>query len=122
MPRRKVLVAGASGLVGSAAVRHFAQLKDWDVVGVSRRIPPGLPGATLLSVDLTDKRRCAEVFGQMADVTHLVYAAVNEKPGLVEGWRDREQMQLNLAMLDNLFAPLAAAAPGLRHVSLLQGT
>ena len=121
MPKRKVLVAGASGLVGSAAVRHFAGLKDWDVVGVSRRIPTGLP-ATLLSVDLTDKRRCAEVFGQMSDVTHLVYAAVNEKPGLVEGWRDREQMRLNLAMLENLFAPLAAAAQGLRHVSLLQGT
>ncbi|HKA52859.1 MAG TPA: SDR family oxidoreductase [Candidatus Binatia bacterium] len=122
MPKRKVLVAGASGLVGGAAVRHFAGLKDWDVVGVSRRIPAGLQGATLLSVDLTDKRRCAEVFGQMGDVTHLVYAAVNETPGLVQGWRDREQMRLNLAMLDNLFAPLAATAKGLQHVSLLQGT
>jgi len=122
MPKRKVLVAGASGLVGGAAVRHFAGLKDWDVVGVSRRIPAGLQDATLLSVDLTDKRRCAEVFGQMGDVTHLVYAAVNETPGLVQGWRDREQMRLNLAMLDNLFAPLAATAKGLQHVSLLQGT
>ena len=122
MPKRKVLVAGASGLVGSAAVRHFARLNDWDVVGVSRRIPTGLEGVTLLSVDLTDKRRCAEVFEQLTDVTHLVYAAVNEKPGLIQGWRDREQMATNLAMLENLLEPLEAAAQGLQHVSLLQGT
>ncbi len=122
MPKRKILVAGASGLVGFAALRHFTQLADWEVVGVSRRVPGGLEGATLISVDLTDKARCAEVFGQMSDVTHLVYAAVNEKPGLVQGWRDRNQMELNLAMLKNLFEPLEAAAKGLQHVSLLQGT
>ena len=39
MPKNKVLVAGASGLVGYAAVRHFASLPDWDVVAVSRRAP-----------------------------------------------------------------------------------
>jgi nucleoside-diphosphate-sugar epimerase len=122
MAKKKVLIAGASGLVGSAAVRCFAQLGDWDVVGVSRRTPEGVTGASFVSVDLTDTRRCAEVFGQMTDVTHVVYAAVNEKPGLVEGWKDREQMQLNLTMLANLFAPLEAAAKDLQHVSLLQGT
>lgn len=122
MPKRTVLVAGASGLVGFAAIRHFTTLADWEVVGVSRRIPAGLDGATLISVDLTDKRRCAEVFGQMSAVTHLVYAAVNEKPGLIQGWVEREQMQLNLAMLQNLFEPLEAAAKNLQHVSLLQGT
>jgi nucleoside-diphosphate-sugar epimerase len=121
MPKKKMLVAGASGLVGFAAVKHFAQLKDWDVVGVSRRIPSGLDGATVISVDLQDRARCAEVFSQMHDVTHVIYAALYEKPGLVQGWRERDQMETNLAMLDNLFAPLAAAA-NLQHVSLLQGT
>jgi nucleoside-diphosphate-sugar epimerase len=122
MAKKKMLIAGASGLVGSAAVRHFARLPDWDVVGVSRRTPAGVAGATFVSVDLMDERRCAEVFGRMTDVTHLVYAAVSEQPGLVAGWKDREQMRLNLAMLTNLFAPLEAAATGLQHVSLLQGT
>jgi len=32
-------------LVGFAAVRHFMQLPGWEVVGISRRIPPGLEGA-----------------------------------------------------------------------------
>jgi NAD(P)-dependent dehydrogenase (short-subunit alcohol dehydrogenase family) len=35
----KVLIAGASGLVGFAAVRHFARLENWGVVAISRRIP-----------------------------------------------------------------------------------
>src|SRR5258708_34504683 len=103
MPKRKVLVAGASGLVGFAAVKHFAQLPDWETVGVSRRIPPGLEGATLLSVDLTDPARCAEVFSQMPDVTHVVYPALNEKPALVRGWQERDKMQPNFAMQQNLF-------------------
>ena len=122
MAKRKVLVAGSSGLVGHAAVRHFAQLPDCEVVAVSRRTPEAVSGARFISLDLLDKRRCAEVFSAMADVTDLVYAAVNEKPGLLEGWLDREQMQTNLAMLRNLFEPLEAVAKGLRHVSLLQGT
>jgi nucleoside-diphosphate-sugar epimerase len=125
MPRQKVLIAGASGLVGSAAIRLFSQLDDWDVVTVSRRTPPGVERlrATFIPVDLLDQQRCSEVFGRMADVTHLAYAAVNEKPGdLVGGWRDREQMQTNLTMMRNLFEPLAASAKDLQHVSVLQGT
>ena len=58
----------------------------------------------------------------MADVTHVVYAALYEKPGLVQGWRERDQMETNLAMLRNLFAPLSATATDLQHVTLLQGT
>lgn len=122
MRKRQILIAGASGLVGFAAVRHFAQRDDWEVTAVSRRVPVGVDRATFLSVDLLDKRRCNEVFGQMSEVTHLVYAAVNEKPDLLGGWLDREQMQTNLAMLQNLFEPLEAAAKNLQHVSLLQGT
>jgi len=122
MPKKKILVAGASGLVGFAAVKHFSQLPNWDVVGASRRIPAGLDGATLLSVDLSDKARCTEVFGQMHDVTHLIYAALYEKPGLVQGWLERDQMETNLAMLQNLFEPLTVAAKALQHVTLLQGT
>ncbi|MGO9263985.1 MAG: SDR family oxidoreductase [Candidatus Binataceae bacterium] len=122
MAKRKVLVAGASGLVGHAAVRHFAALPECEVVAVSRRTPDAVPGAKFLSVDLLDQSRCAEVFSQMGDVTHLVYAAVNEKPGLMDGWLDREQMQTNLTMLRNLFEPLEPVAKNLQHVSLLQGT
>ena len=122
MAEKKVLVVGASGLVGFAAVRHFASLDEWDAVGVSRRIPDGLEGATLISVDLQDHARCRAVFSQMHDVTHVVYTALYEKPGVVQGWRERDQMETNLRMLENLFEPLTGAATNLQHVSLLQGT
>jgi NAD(P)-dependent dehydrogenase (short-subunit alcohol dehydrogenase family) len=35
MDRKKVLVAGVSGLVGYAAARRFAREPGWDVVGVA---------------------------------------------------------------------------------------
>jgi nucleoside-diphosphate-sugar epimerase len=120
--RKKVLVAGVSGLVGSAAARRFAADPDFDVVGVARRRPEGLEGVELVAVDLLDRDACAEALTGHADVTHVVYAALYEMPGLLTGWRDRHQMDTNLAMLRNLFDPLVQAAPGLEHVSLLQGT
>jgi nucleoside-diphosphate-sugar epimerase len=122
MAKRKILIAGASGLVGHAAARHFAKLDGWEVVAVSRRTPLPVEGVTFISVDLLDARRCEEVFSQMSDVTHLAYAAVNEKPNLLEGWLERKQMEVNLTMLRNLFEPLHRAARQLKHITLLQGT
>jgi hypothetical protein len=52
----------------------------------------------------------------------MIYAALHEKPGLVRGWRESDQMTVNLAMLRNLVEPITSGAPRLRHVSLLQGT
>ena len=122
MAKNKVLIAGASGLVGHAAVEHFAALPGWDAVGVSRRTPTDLEGAALFSVDLTDPAACDRLFGAMGDVTHLVYAALSESPGLMPGWLDSEVIARNGAMLRNLFEPLERVAKGLRHVSLLHGT
>ena len=119
---QKVLVAGASGVVGFAAARHFSALPDWEVVAISRRTPEGLERVKIIPVDLLDGAMCADVFGAMRDVTHLVYAALYEKPGLIAGWRERDQMETNLRMLRNLFEPLAAAATRLQQVTLLQGT
>ena len=120
---KTVLIAGASGVVGRAAVEHFATLEGWRVIGVSRRVPEDMPtNATFLSVDLMDRAACEAALSTMSDVTHLIYAALYEKPGLLAGWQERDQMDTNLTMLDNLFTPLEAAAKGLQHVSLLQGT
>ena len=114
-----VLVAGASGVVGSAAVRRFVR-DGWDVVAVARR-PPALPGVRSVAVDLTDAEACRTLVAAHPDVTHLVFAALYEKPGLVPGWYEQDQMDRNLLMFRNLLDPLAARG-ALRHVSLLQGT
>lgn len=119
----KVLIAGASGVAGQAALEHFAGLEDWDVVAVSRRPPDVAPGRWRhLAVDLLDPEACRAAVSALSDVTHVVYAALFEKPGLAGGWRERDQMDANLAMLRNLMDPLRQVARGLRHVSLLQGT
>lgn len=112
---------GPSGLIGNAAVRRFAA-RGWEVIGASRRVPAPVAGTTLVSVDLTSAEACAELGKQLYDVTHFVYAAASEQVGLVPGWFDDQAIDRNAAMLQNLFEPLAAAASGLRHVSLIQGT
>ena len=125
--RGEVLVVGASGLVGTAAVNSFGR-GGWSVTAVSRRRPetaatPGGGGAGFrhLPLDLRDRSACAAAVAALPAVSHLVYAASYEQPGLVGGWAEPEQMRVNHLMLENVLAPLAATG-SLRHVSLMQGT
>jgi len=120
--RKKVLIAGASGLVGYAAIRHFAGTADCDIVALSRRAPDNAHRARFVPLDLTDAKACEQFAADQSDVTHLVYAALHELPGLVAGWREREQIETNDKMLRNLLDPLERHAKGLCHVTLLQGT
>ena len=122
MTLKKVLIAGATGLVGYAAMKHFADEPGCEVIAVSRRRPDKTFGARWLPLDFADATACAKLAPEFASVTHLVYAALYERPGLVAGWQEDEQIRTNEAMLQNLFGPLEKAAPGLRHVALLQGT
>jgi nucleoside-diphosphate-sugar epimerase len=124
MGAKTVLIAGASGVIGHAAVEHFTGLDGWNTIAVSRRRPEISSDRTYQHVplDLRDAEACRAAIEAVPEVTHLVYTALYEKPGLVEGWRDPEQMVTNLAMLRNLLDPLTGKPGSLRHVSLLQGT
>ena len=117
-----VLIAGASGLVGEAAVEHFSRAPGWHVIAVSRR-PPKVGEAsaiTHVSIDLLDRDRSRSGLGKCADVTHAIYAASTEAPGLRSGWLDAQQIARNAAMFQNLLDPLCSTQ-SLRHVMLLQG-
>ena len=122
MAQNTILIAGASGLIGRAAIEHFARQPDWRVIALSRRAPEVDVVVEHLAVNLMDREAVAALAPRLAGVTHLVYAALMEKPDLVRGWREREQMDTNIAMLRHLFEPLSRVALGLRHVSLFQGT
>lgn len=117
-----VLIVGASGLVGTAAIDAFLDA-DWDVVSTSRRSPEVFSnkGFVHVPLDLNDASDCKQFARDFPGITHIVYAAVFELPGLVKGWRDPTQMQTNLAMIRNIVEPVATAGT-LRHVTLLQGT
>jgi nucleoside-diphosphate-sugar epimerase len=117
-----VLIVGASGLVGTAAARAFVDA-GWSVVAVSRRLPELLADCPIryLVLDLQDAAACRATAADLAEVTHVVYAAVHELPGLIPGWSDPGQIAANGRMLENLMVPLAAVAR-LEHLTLLQGT
>jgi nucleoside-diphosphate-sugar epimerase len=119
----KVLVTGASGLLGVAAIEKFLSA-GWEVVGVSRRKPELLSGRDVefLSVDLRDEETARAAFEPLTDITHIAYTALHEKPELVAGWSSKEQIETNNAMLRNVVEPIVRTAANFQHISILQGT
>jgi nucleoside-diphosphate-sugar epimerase len=119
----KVLVTGASGLLGVAAIEKFLSA-GWEVVGVSRRKPklPSGRDIEFLSIDLRDKQAARVAFERLTDITHIAYTALHEKPELVAGWSSKEQIETNNAMLHNVVEPIVRKATNFQHISILQGT
>jgi len=119
----KVLVSGATGLIGLATVERFLDA-GWDVVAVSRRQPklPSGRSVTALSVDLRDKSATADALGSIDGITHIAYNAVYERPDLISGWSGDEYRQVNNAMLRNTVEPVLANADNFQHISIQQGT
>src|SRR5271170_8293155 len=123
MAERIVLVAGASGFVGSAAIERFAAT-GWQVIGLSRRVPPRkVPHVEYRCLDLLDGDACRGSLADLHQITHLVYAAVNETPGdLVASWTDPTHAVRNGRMFENLLDALLPAADKLQHIALIHGT
>ena len=108
--KHTILIVGASGVVGAAALNHFASLPDWNVIALSRRFV-NLPFlAQHISVDLTDRQACEQAASSLSEVTHIFYSALYELPELVAGWQDPRQMAVTEAMLRNLLDALAPVA------------
>lgn len=120
---KTVLVAGASGFVGTAAAIQFAA-EGAQVIGFSRHKPVRpVKGVAYLALDLRDAAACREASPMLSDVTHLVYAAVNETPGsLVASWSDPHHAERNGEMFRNLIDAFPVVATRLRHVAVVHGT
>src|SRR5580692_2556991 len=120
---KKMLVTGASGLLGVAAIEKFLTA-GWKVVGVSRRKPEPPSGRDIdfLSVDLRDKEKARAAFEPLTGITHIAYTALHEKPELVAGWSSTDQIETNNAMLRNVVQPILASGSTFQHISILQGT
>lgn len=116
MSARKVAaVVGAQGVIGRNLVRHLQSLGDWEIVGLSRRPAAHEERVRHISVDLLDAQDAEAKLRCLSDVTHIFYAAYQDRPG----WS--ELVGPNLAMLVNVVTAIEAAASNLQHVSLMQG-
>ena len=108
----KVLVAGASGLIGISAIEAFLDA-GWEVVGVSRR-KPNLPSGRpfeFISVNLWDEHAAEVALSALTDVSHVAYAAIYENADdLVGGWSNEDQIEVNNAMLRKLMFHFRSSA------------
>ena len=119
----RVIVFGATGVVGRAAAEHFARTEGCHVITVSRR-QVDIDGVQHVALDLSDAEAARRELTSRAcaGITHVVYAALQESSDLASGWHDRELMDYNLRLFRNGLEPLVQAhGATLRHVSLLQG-
>lgn len=98
----KVLIAGASGIVGASAMEAFLA-EGYEVVALSRRKPEIATREPFqhLAVDLRDEAAAQSALSSLSGITHIVYAALFEMPGLIAGWSEKDQMETNLQMLRN---------------------
>ncbi len=123
MAGKKVVVAGATGLVGDAALRHFGAVGGCEVVALSRRKPRQLYGARHVAGRPDRSRRNAGRPRRSCKARPISSTprSMRRRTWSMAG-AIQDQIRTNDAMLRNLMAVLEPAAPTLRHVALLQGT
>lgn len=122
MVHKSVLIAGALGVVGRAALDLLTTEGDCRTIGLSRREPDFDTDADWIAADLKDQNGLAAALRGAGDVTHVVYAALQEEAALLSGWNAETQISTNLVMLRNLLDALEESGRQIRHITLLQGT
>lgn len=114
-PHSTALVVGAHGVIGSTLLDELAGRPGWDVIGLSRRGGPDAGRVRHLAVDLLDPVSTRTALAAHPEITHVFFAAFQDRPT----WA--ELVAPNLSMLQSVVEAVDATAPGLRHVSLMQG-
>jgi nucleoside-diphosphate-sugar epimerase len=109
------LVVGAQGVIGRNLIEYLATLDDWRIVGLSRRGGASTERIQHIAVDLLDAADTRIKLGALDSVTHLFYAAYQDRAT----WA--ELVPPNLTMLTNVVDAIEAASSNLVHISLMQG-
>ena len=63
--KKKALVAGALGVIGRSLIQELEKQQDWEIVGISRRVPEKKGKTDYLSLDLLDRDACRKELGQL---------------------------------------------------------
>lgn len=109
------LVVGANGVIGRNLIDYLQTLPEWEIIGLSRRGGEDSGRTRYIAVDLLDEEDTREKLSSLTAVTHIFYAAYQDRPT----WA--ELVAPNLAMLVNVVNAVEPVAPNLRHISLMQG-
>ena len=115
MTERTALVVGARGVIGGNLIRHLESEGGWNIVGLSRRGGVDQGVVRHVAVDLLDRAATTTALASLSTVTHIFYAAYQERAS----WA--ELVAPNLAMLTNVVDAVEPVATNLVHVSLMQG-
>lgn len=113
--QKTALVVGANGVIGRNLIEYLATLPDWDIIGVSRRGGESTNRVRYISADLLDREDTIARLSHLSEVTHIFYAAYQDRPT----WA--ELVAPNLAMLVHVVEAIEPIAANLQHVSLMQG-
>ena len=109
-------MVGGLGVVGFGIVDELSRRLDWSVTALSRRTSGFETSATYVSVDLLDRDDAEAKLSGLTEISHIFYAAYQERPTFAE------EVAPNLAMLRNVVEVVERVSPRLEHVSLMQGT
>ncbi|KGP83150.1 MULTISPECIES: SDR family oxidoreductase [unclassified Paenibacillus] len=115
VPHYTALVIGAAGVIGGNLIDYLMTLPEWNIIGVSRRGGKDTPRLRYISADLLSEADTKAKLSDLTSVTHIFYAAYQDRPT----WA--ELVQPNLAMLVNVVNTIEPIAPNLQHISLMQG-
>lgn len=113
--KNTALVVGANGVIGTNLINHLATLGAWNIIGLSRRGGSDTATTRYIAVDLLDLDSCMDKLSSLTNVTHIFYAAYQDRSSWVE------LVAPNMAMLVNVLSAIEPVAKGLKHVSLMQG-
>jgi nucleoside-diphosphate-sugar epimerase len=110
--QHSALVVGVTGISGwNTAERLLAA--GWEVAGISRRAPQGLPGVRHIAVDITDAEATRAALGGAA-FTHVFFCTWSRQD------TEADNIRVNGAMLRNVLDALAGDTT-LAHVALVTG-
>jgi nucleoside-diphosphate-sugar epimerase len=113
--QKTALVIGAGGVIGRNLIEYLQLLPEWEIIGASRRGGDSSSRTRYVAVDLLNEEDTREKLGKLTEVTHIFYAAYQDRPT----WA--ELVAPNLAMLVNVVNAVEANAANLQHISLMQG-
>ena len=113
--KKVALVAGAQGVIGRNLIDYLLTQNNWEIIGLSRRGGTNSVKVKHIAVDLLNRENSEQQLGGLTTVTHIFYAAYQDRGS----WA--ELVAPNMTMLHNVVEVVAPVAANLQHISLMQG-